>query len=97
MRDADAFVKAAFQAGGSGYVLRRSALKDVATAIRVVMNGGHYPPPDISVTLGALLEKTSAPSGAPVYRLTALQRQVLQLIAEGRTNKEIATLLGISI
>jgi DNA-binding NarL/FixJ family response regulator len=97
MHDADAFVKAAFQAGGAGYVLKRSALKELATAIRVVMNGGQYLAPDISMTLRELFEKTSAPSYSPVHQLTARQRQVLQLIAEGRTNKEIATLLGISV
>ncbi len=97
MHDGDAFVKAAFQAGGSGYVLKRAALKELATAIRIVLNGGHYLPPDISVTLSELLEKTSAPSGSRIHHLTLRQRQVLQLIAEGRRNKEIATLLGISV
>ncbi|HUI83137.1 MAG TPA: response regulator transcription factor [Candidatus Binatia bacterium] len=83
------YVKAAFQAGCSGYVLKSSAPRELATAIRAVMRGGSYLPPGIRLD-PAKLQGTA-------HGLTPRQREVLQLIAEGRSNKQIATLLRISI
>jgi DNA-binding NarL/FixJ family response regulator len=96
MHTEPAYVKAAFQVGCSGYILKHSAPKQLATAIRLVMNGGHYVPPEMAAGVRELWTKNSAQRESPVHRLTPRQREVLQLIAEGRSNKEIALLLGIS-
>ena len=97
MHAGHAYVKAAFQAGGSGYILKSSAPRELATAIRVVMDGGYYVSPGIEVDVRKVRQKTSAQPESPVQRLTPRQREVLQLVAEGRSNKEIAVLLAISI
>jgi DNA-binding NarL/FixJ family response regulator len=94
-----AYVRAAFQAGGSGYLLKRSAPKELATAIHAVLDGRCYLSPGIAreVDVRKLRQKASGLSKAAGRRLTPRQREVLQLVAEGRSNKEIAVLLAISI
>jgi DNA-binding NarL/FixJ family response regulator len=97
MHDVGAYVKAAFLAGGSGYVLKRSAFRELTTAIREVLQGGTYVSPEISIDPQKLAEQIPHDPELPVGRLTSRQREVLQLVAEGRRNKEIANLLGISV
>ena len=95
--DAD-FVTEAFRAGAAGYLLKRSAATELLTAIREVLKGNHYVSP--LVTRNALdLFIASAKSGGGKLgdRLTPRQREVLQLVAEGRSRKEIAGALSISV
>lgn len=89
----DQYVLEAMQAGIRGYVVKQQAVMDLVTAIREVANGAIYLSPSISRTVvQAYLSKTDLPSDP----LSARERQVLQLVAEGKTTKEIAQLLGIS-
>ena len=82
----------AFRIGAVGYLLKRSAAAELTTAIREVVQGRSYVTPLITHDLiGDLLHP-----GPPAHALTPRQREVLQLLAEGRTMKEIATVLGIS-
>ena len=97
MHDVRAYVKAAFLAGGSGYVLKRSAFRELITAIREVLHGGTYVSPEIDIDPRAVSGEILQEPALPISRLTARQREVLQLVAEGRRNKEIAYLLGISV
>lgn len=97
MHDVRAYLRAAFQAGASGYVLKRSAFRELITAIREVLQGGKYISPEINVDLRRLAEEIPPEPALPISRLTPRQREVLQLVAEGRRNKEIAYLLGISV
>lgn len=87
------YVLAALEAGFSGYVLKSQAAAQLVRAIQEVLRGAIYLSPGISrVVVDASLRKTK-PVEDP---LTSRERQVLQLVAEGRTTKQIAKLLGVS-
>jgi two-component system response regulator NreC len=92
--DEDQYVTEALRAGVKGYVLKSQAATDLVQAIREVCRGGIYLSPSISRTVvEALLSKTELPEDP----LTSRERQVLQLVGEGKSSKEVATLLGISL
>jgi len=89
-------VREALMAGASGYVPKSSASKDLVDAIQTVRAGRSYLAPAVADHLVSSLTGGMRPSsGEP--DLTHRQRQVLQLIAEGLSTKEIATELGISL
>ena len=94
--DAD-FVTEAFRAGAAGYLLKRSAASELLTAIREVLKGNHYVSPLVTRNDLELFIATSKPGGKLGDRLTARQREVLQLVAEGRSRKEIGAALNISV
>jgi DNA-binding NarL/FixJ family response regulator len=83
-----AYVQEAIRAGASGYVLKHSAGSELLTAIREVALGRAYISPRVARAVFDLPGK-----GTP---LTTRQREVLQLVAEGHSNKEIAAVLNIS-
>jgi two-component system response regulator NreC len=91
--DEDQYVSEALRAGVKGYVLKSQMANDLLQAIREVLRGGIYLSPGISrAVVQAYLSKTELQADP----LTSRERQILQLIAEGQSSKEIATLLGIS-
>lgn len=84
----------AFRIGAAGYLLKRSAASELTTAIREVVQGRSYITPLITNDLiGTLLHPKM---DTPARVLTPRQREVLQLLAEGRSMKEIASMLNIS-
>jgi DNA-binding NarL/FixJ family response regulator len=84
----------AFRAGASAYLLKRSATSELPLAIREVMQGRSYVTP--LVTEG-LVESLLQPEGRkPAHELTPRQREVLQLLAEGRSMKEVASVLNLT-
>jgi DNA-binding NarL/FixJ family response regulator len=90
-----AYLEAALNAGGTGYVLKSAAREELLDAIQSVLNGRIYVTPSLS---SEHLEGFTDPSrAAATLRLTARERETLQLIAEGRAAKEIAFRLNISI
>jgi DNA-binding NarL/FixJ family response regulator len=91
--DAD-LASEAFRLGASGYLLKRSAASELTTAIREVVQGRSYITPLIANALIGTLLRPEA--HAPGRDLTPRQREVLQLLAEGHSMKEIANLLNIS-
>ena len=89
------YLEAALAAGATGYVLKSAAREELLDAIRSVMESRIYVSPRLS---SEHLERFTDPSrAAATLRLSARERQILQLIAEGRAAKEIAYLLNISI
>jgi DNA-binding NarL/FixJ family response regulator len=87
------YVRSAFEAGASAYVLKGSAVDELEQAIRAVLGGHSYITPLITKELVDVY--LSTPSEKP-RSLTPRQREVLQFLAEGRTAKEIANLLHIT-
>ena len=90
------YARRAIEAGAAGFVLKHSAAAELVTAVREALQGRTYVTPLIA---GELLESyregESRPQG-PGRPLTARQREVLQLFAEGRSAKEVAALLKVS-
>jgi DNA-binding NarL/FixJ family response regulator len=87
------YVRSAFEAGASAYVLKGSAVDELEQAIRAVLGGLSYITPLITKEMVDIY--LSTPSEKP-RGLTPRQREVLQFLAEGRTAKEIANLLHIT-
>jgi DNA-binding NarL/FixJ family response regulator len=100
MHESREHVLRALQAGASGYVLKNAAVDELEKAIRAVARGQKYLTPAVSEQVIASM---TAPKGdAPGVQstaesLTQRQREILQLIAEGRSSREIAAVLNISV
>lgn len=86
----------AFEAGASGFVLKHSASSELLTAIREVLKGRTYITPMIAEELMQVYKGASQRRKKAPPQLTPRQREVLQLVAEGLSAKEIASLLNIS-
>jgi DNA-binding NarL/FixJ family response regulator len=86
------------KAGATGCVLKRSAGTELVTAIEAAARGESYFSPAIAtVVMEDYRRLLSQPASAEVNPLTEREREILQLVAEGRTNREIADLLTVSI
>jgi DNA-binding NarL/FixJ family response regulator len=94
------YVREAFRAGASGFLTKRCMTSDLARAIREVVRGRYYVAPEIEEELlrseVGRIERTRLIGTASSHDLTARQREVIQLIAEGCSQKEIAGILHIS-
>jgi DNA-binding NarL/FixJ family response regulator len=87
-------LREAFQCGGAGYVLKQSAGEELLFALREVMAGHNYISPSIEKELKS--ETLVAPEEKQRFNLTPRQREVLQLLCDGYTMKEVASKLNIS-
>jgi DNA-binding NarL/FixJ family response regulator len=93
MHGEDEYVIGALRAGVGGYVLKSQAAADLLSAIEHVRRGTVYLSPGIS---SALVNAVRANADIPQDPLTAREREVLQLVAEGKTSKEISAILHVS-
>jgi DNA-binding NarL/FixJ family response regulator len=92
------YVEEAFRAGGAGYVLKQAAARELVEAIHEVLAGRFYLSPLISQQLGTIpSDLATKPPEHVGGQLTPRQREVLQLVAEGKSMKEIAGILAISV
>jgi len=94
IHDDDQFIARAIEYGASGYVLKEAAADQLVEAIRAVARGELYLGPGIS---RSVLKRVANGDRDPYDRLTTRERQVLQLIAEGKTNRKIAEELSLAV
>ena len=90
------FARRALDAGASGFVLKHSASVELVAAIRAALQGKTYLTPQLAGEVLEAMKEGPERADDPVASLTPRQREVLQLLAEGRSAKEVAAGLGIS-
>jgi len=91
-----AYARRALDAGACGFVLKHSAPEELVIAVRAAVAGKTYLTPALAAEVLHEIKRDPQAANDPVSSLTARQREVLQLFAEGRSAKEIAGLLSIS-
>jgi two-component system, NarL family, response regulator NreC len=95
MQDDPSYVRRAFAAGASGYVLKEAADDELLAAVREVAAGGSYVDPQLGARLAAA--DATAAAAAADDPLTEREHEVLRLLALGHTNQEIAQMLYLSV
>jgi DNA-binding NarL/FixJ family response regulator len=91
------YVLRALRCGATGYMLKEAAAEELGLAIKAVAQDKTYLSPSVSRTVVESYLQRAAGEEGPIEQLTARQREVLQLIAEGKNTKEIASTLEISV
>jgi DNA-binding NarL/FixJ family response regulator len=92
------YVQAALRIGASGYILKQSVVGDLVPALHEILGGHFYIAPSLRNGIPeTLFNPRQNPSELFGTALTPRQREVLQLVAEGKANKEIASILGVSL
>ena len=88
------YVREMVRAGAEGYLLKDAAGAELLAAIHAVAEGNSYLSPEVA---GAVLKDYRKHALNPIDVLSAREREILQMIAEGKTNKEVATALDLSV
>jgi DNA-binding NarL/FixJ family response regulator len=97
MNAAEEYVLQALRCGAAGYLLKNADTAELDLALKAVMRGETYLSPAVSKHVVADYVRRVGSEASPLERLTPRQREVLQLIAEGNTTKEIARKLNVSV
>lgn len=97
MHESRTYVEEVLRAGASGYIVKNSASSDLLQAIDAVRSGASYLSPAITQQVVDAIARPGDSSPSGVAMLTDREREVLQLIAEGLSSKEIANMLGVSL
>lgn len=97
MHKNEEFVARAYQLEVSGYVLKENALEELLKAIRIVQAGGIYLSADITSTVVAGFVKNYNDEKRKIDPISSREREIIQLLAEGNSNKEIAQMLNLSL
>ena len=97
MHSSSMFVADMIKAGASGYMLKDCLFDELVEAIRIVNDGGAYLSPNVvSLVMGDYMQRLSGKGGFPLESLSDREREVLQLIGEGKNTKEIARQLHVT-
>lgn len=91
-----AYARRALEAGAAGYVLKHAATTELLQALRVALDGGTYVSPALAGKVFEAMKGGADGAADPMRRLTLRQREVLQLLVEGLSAKEIAARVDIS-
>jgi DNA-binding NarL/FixJ family response regulator len=100
MHDVPAYLRSALGAGASGYVVKRAADSELLSAIRGVHRGRTVLDPALAVQVverGIVQRPAPAEAGGPLRLLSQREREVLELVARGHTNQQVADRLGLSV
>ena len=98
--ESDALIREVLDVGARGYVLKTDASRDLVTAVNAVRsNKTFFTAKVVQIVLDGYLDKKprKQDAGAPKSRLTPRQREIVQLLAEGKSSKEVAVELGLSV
>ena len=90
------FARRALEAGASGFVLKHSASDELVSAIRAALNGKTWVTPEVAEEVLGAMKGGPGKAADPIAELSPRRREILQLLAEGRSTKEIGSRLGIS-
>jgi DNA-binding NarL/FixJ family response regulator len=102
MHESDPLIREVLDAGARGYVLKSDASRDLVTAVNAVRSNKTFFTAKVAqIVLDGYLDKkpkkTDERKDAPCSRLTPRQREIVQLLAEGKSSKEVAVALGLSV
>jgi DNA-binding NarL/FixJ family response regulator len=100
VHDSDAMINEVLAAGARGYLFKSDAASDLVTAVNAVQGDGTFFTAKVAdIVLTSFINSGARPTAlaSPRSRLTARQREIAQLLAEGRTTKEVASLLNLSV
>jgi len=99
VHDAERLVYEVFQAGAHGYILKSDAGRHLLTAVASILDGRHYFSSQVSEVLFESFQRKDMPhtSADDTAKPTSRERETIQLLAEGHSNKEVAAALGISV
>jgi DNA-binding NarL/FixJ family response regulator len=100
VHDSDAMINEVLAAGARGYLFKSDAASDLVTAVNAVQGDGTFFTAKVAdIVLTSFINSGARPAAlaSPRSRLTARQREIAQLLAEGRTTKEVASMLNLSV
>ncbi len=97
MHESPSYVEEVLRAGAAGYVLKNSAATDLIAAVDAIRSGDSYLSPSVTQQVVDALARPGDRGSSAVSALTEREREVLKLIADGLSSKEIAEQLGVSL